>query len=371
VSVGSSALYNNTTASNNTAVGYQAGYNYNGSYNTAHGYQAMYGSGTVANNTGGNNTGVGNSALFSLSTGSENQAFGTTALYLNTTGSYNTAIGRDALRNNSTASNNTAVGYTAGYSNVTGTQNSFFGEGSGYATTGNYNAFFGTEINYNGGAGSNNSGLGHQALRYATGSNITAVGYQAGNANTSGADGVYIGSGAGSNVTTGNGGIYIGKTSQANAATDGSCVVIGVNATGKGGSTFYVVAGGGSSYNGKNVATWDIASDQRLKKNIVDNTEGLSIISQIRVRNFEYRLPEEVTELPANQAIEKQGVQLGVIAQELQEVCSNCVNEETTGVLSVNSDNLTWHMINAIKDLKALVDAQATEITALKAKVGI
>jgi len=89
------------------------------------------------------------------------------------------------------------------------------------------------------------------------------------------------------------------------------------------------------------------------------------------VRNFEYRTAEEVTELPAHTVIEKTGVQLGVIAQELQEVCSDCVKEESTGVMSVNSDNLTWHMINAIKDLKALVDAQAAEITALKAKVGI
>jgi hypothetical protein len=94
----------------------------------------------------------------------------------------------------------------------------------------------------------------------------------------------------------------------------------------------------------------------------------LDIISQIRVRNFEYRTAEEVTELPSDQAVQKQGVQLGVIAQELQEVCSDCVKEESTGVLSVDTSNLTWHMINAIKDLKALVDAQAARIAILEAK---
>jgi hypothetical protein len=100
----------------------------------------------------------------------------------------------------------------------------------------------------------------------------------------------------------------------------------------------------------------------------VDNTEGLDIISQIRVRNFEYRIAAEVTELPAHSIINKQGVQLGVIAQELQEVCSDCVKEETTGVLSVDSDNIFWHMVNAIKELKTLVDAQAARIAILEAK---
>jgi len=88
----------------------------------------------------------------------------------------------------------------------------------------------------------------------------------------------------------------------------------------------------------------------------------------VRVRNFEYRLEEEITELSASDAIKKNGVQLGVIAQELQEVLPACVKEESSGVLSVQSDNLTWYMINAIKELKALVDAQAARIATLEAK---
>ena len=103
-----------------------------------------------------------------------------------------------------------------------------------------------------------------------------------------------------------------------------------------------------------------------MKKNIVDNTEGLDIISQIRVRNFEYRTAEEITELDAINAVQKQGVQLGVIAQELLEVCGDCVKTESTGVLSVNSDNITWHMINAIKDLKAELDTVKAELAALR-----
>jgi hypothetical protein len=75
------------------------------------------------------------------------------------------------------------------------------------------------------------------------------------------------------------------------------------------------------------------------------------------VRNFEYRVEEEITDLPQNQAIKKEGIQLGVIAQELQQVLPECVKTESTGVMSVDSDNLTWYMINAIKELKAEVDS--------------
>ena len=93
---------------------------------------------------------------------------------------------------------------------------------------------------------------------------------------------------------------------------------------------------------------------------------GLDKLLQVRVRNFEYRLPEEVEELEAHCAIKKEGVQLGVIAQELQQVFPDCVKEESTGVLSVDPDNLTWYTINAIKQLKAELDAAKAEIAILK-----
>ena len=92
-----------------------------------------------------------------------------------------------------------------------------------------------------------------------------------------------------------------------------------------------------------------------MKKNIADNNDGLDKINSIRVRNFEYRLPEEVTELSQDQAVQKQGVQLGVIAQELQAVLPDCVKTESTGVMTVDQDNLTWYLINAVKELSARV----------------
>jgi hypothetical protein len=94
---------------------------------------------------------------------------------------------------------------------------------------------------------------------------------------------------------------------------------------------------------------------------------GLEKITAIQVRNFEYRLPAEVDgELKPTDAIDKPGVQLGVIAQELQQVLPDCVKQESTGVLSVNPDNLTWYLVNAVKELAAEVADLKSQLDQLK-----
>jgi hypothetical protein len=77
-------------------------------------------------------------------------------------------------------------------------------------------------------------------------------------------------------------------------------------------------------------------------------------------------LPEEVTELATHCAIKKEGVQLGVIAQEIQTVLPECVKQESTGVMSVDADNLTWYMVNAIKEQQALITSLTARIAALE-----
>jgi len=70
--------------------------------------------------------------------------------------------------------------------------------------------------------------------------------------------------------------------------------------------------------------------------------------------------------LPKESVIDKQGTQLGVIAQEIQEVLPDMVKEETTGALRVDPDNMTWYLVNAVKELSAKVEALQTEINAIK-----
>ena len=258
---------------------------------------------------------MGYQAGQSNTTGTGNAAFGVYTLKSNTTGSSNTAIGNQALNSNTTANFNTAVGYQAMYQ---------------------YNRTTDTD-GYN-----------------------TAIGYFAIQTMTSGQRNTALGTYCGYGLTTGSNNIYVGYNSQSSSGSVTNEINIGTvnGVAGKGASTGYINAGNGGVYQGNNGATWSVTSDQRLKKNIVDNNTGLDLINQIQVRNFEYRLPEEVdSELKPTDAIKKTGVQLGVIAQEIAQVSKEFVKTESTGVMSVNSDNLTWYLINAVKELNAEVQS--------------
>jgi trimeric autotransporter adhesin len=404
--VGASALTANTSGSNNVAVGYQAAYaNTEGTQLTAVGYLAV-----ASNTTGYYATGIGAYALNSNTTGDYNTAVGRMALRLNTTGANGTALGYQALYSNTTASNNTAVGYGGLQYNITGTGNSALGYRAGWGVTSNYNTAIGMDSmsNASGGvgltSGANNTAVGYQTFYNLTsGGNNTAVGYQALYTNSTGADNTAIGHLALTANTTGSQNVAVGKSALVanttgsnnislgwlanNFSTTGSYITaIGYNAYpntvadtneliitcvtggtgGKGTNTGFITVGTGGIYQGNNSSAWSTTSDRRLKKSIVDNNIGLEKITALQVRNFEYCLPEEVTELDSKNAIAITGVQLGVIAQEIQQILPDCVKTESSGVMSVDTSNLTWYMINAIKDLKAELDTVKAELAALK-----
>jgi hypothetical protein len=368
---GNSAFGNNTTGANNTAVGYNALYNNTtGSQNTATGFQSLYNNTTVGNNTatgfqslysnttGGNNIAVGFQSLYSNTTAGNNIAVGFQSLYSNTTGTQNNATGRQALYNNTTGNYNDSVGYQSLYSNTTGSSNIAVGHQSLYNnTTGASNIAVGFQSLYSNTEGDFNTAAGRQALRNnTTGELNVSVGYQSLYNNTTGSNNTATGFAAGDIITTGSRNVIIGQGTDPSAEDGIDQIVVGYSLTGKGNDTAYV-GGTNGAYNEKNVTTWETTSDERIKKNIKDNNTGLDILSQIQVRNFEYRTPDEITNLPSHAAIEKDGVQLGVIAQEIQKVLPECVSENSTGVLSVNTDPLVWYLINAVKELKAEIQA--------------
>jgi len=362
-----------------TAIGYQAGYaNTENTFGTTFvGYQAGYGNttgvntavGSLAlktNTTGSNNVAIGGQSMQANTTGSSNSALGNNSLVANTTGSYNTATGQAALASNTTASNNTAVGYQAGYSNTTGTQNTFIGTSAGYSNTaygqhtvigfqagyynvnGNINTFLGWQAGFN----SNPSVANTNSLN-------CFLGYYAGWGVTTGVQNTFVGGNAsGYLITTGSNHTIIGNYNGNQGGLDIRTNTTGfvVLSTGTGAVMAYSANGSGW-YQQNNSSAWATTSDQRLKKNIVDNTVGLDAITKIQVRNFEYRTADEVTDLPKEQAIDIKGVQLGAIAQELIEVLPDCVKTESTGVMSVDASNITWHLINAVKELNAKITA--------------
>jgi trimeric autotransporter adhesin len=335
---------------NGLTIGRGAGNNVN---NTAVGYNAL-----VNNSTAANNTAVGVNALLNNTTGGFNTAVGNSPLLNNTTASYNTAVGNGALLNNTTANFNTAVGVDGLLNNTTGSSNTATGLQSLYSnTTGNFNVSAGLQSLYSNTTGGNNTATGREALRNnSTGANNVAYGALSLYSNTTGGGNTAYGVTAGYIITTGNRNVIIGEGSDSSAEDGDDQIVVGYSLTGKGNDTAYV-GGTNGAYNEKNVTTWETTSDERIKKNIEDNNTGLDILSQIQVRNFEYRTPDEITNLPSHAAIKKDGVQLGVIAQEIQKVLPECVSENSTGVLSVNTDPLVWYLINAVKELKAEIQA--------------
>jgi hypothetical protein len=223
-----------------------------------------------------------------------------------------------------------------------------FGRGGGAVSLNTAAGFGALNINT---SGSSNSAFGFAALfNNTSGVKNTALGFNAGGLNISGQDNVFVGNSAGVNITTGSNNTILGSESEASSSSGSSQVVVGQNLTGKGDDTAYI-GGSSGAYNEKNVTTWETTSDARIKKNVRDNNIGLDVIERIRVRNFEYRSPEEITDLLGHAAVNRPGVQLGVIAQELREVLPESVQENSTGVLSVNTDPLIWYLVNSIKQL--------------------
>ena len=166
-----------------------------------------------------------------------------------------------------------------------------------------------------------------------------------------------IGNHAGDVLTTGSNNVIIGVSNADASAADVTheIVLATAAAVGKGANTAFITANSGAVYAGNNSADFSTTSDRRIKKNIVDNDTGLDEINKLQVRNFEYREADEIEELDGSCAIDVQGVQLGVIAQEIQAVFPDVVKEESTGCLTVDPNNLTWYLVNAVKELSAQV----------------
>ncbi len=130
----------------------------------------------------------------------------------------------------------------------------------------------------------------------------------------------------------------------------------------------------GNAYKRDNTTTWSTTSDERLKKNIVNNNKGLAEINQLRVTSFEYRKEEEIDMSqfplatdPRQVVIEgEDGPHTGVIAQEIENIFPECVQTSNKGAKTVDADAITWALVNAIKELSAKNDVLEAEIAALK-----
>ena len=120
---GITAGNNNSTGTNNTAIGYSSlAANTKGNYNTAIGFLALW-----RNTIGGSNTAIGQDALSFNTVGVANTAIGSSSLGVNGTGYWNTATGFASLQSNTSGIANTANGLYSLSSNETGSYNTGLG----------------------------------------------------------------------------------------------------------------------------------------------------------------------------------------------------------------------------------------------------
>ena len=169
--------------------------------------------------------------------------------------------------------------------------------------------------------------------------------------------------------------VIIGDSSDVDNASRVRAVVLGEAASTIAADNTARVIGDSGVYNSANNSTWNTTSDRRIKKDIVDNTEGLEIINQIRVRNFNYRTEAEIDapellQYPVKDiVVNKPELQIGAIAQEYEEILPDSILTTDWGVKTINTDPVVWHLVNAVKELSAKNDELVAANTALAARV--
>ena len=230
--IGSSTLYNATSASYNNAIGGAALLSAStGSYNNAVGFQAMGGASAVTGN--GYNNALGYQALFNATSAAGNNALGYLAMGTgaNVTAADNNALGRSALAAATSATGNNAIGYQA----LAAATTAYYNNAIGYqamaanAITGNgWNNAIGYQALYKDStASSYNNALGYAALGNGTvvGSNNTGIGFKALYNLTTGYDNYMIGNDAnpgGNEITTGFNNLLFGYNAQLGTSTNAS-----------------------------------------------------------------------------------------------------------------------------------------------------
>jgi hypothetical protein len=114
-------------------------------------------------------------------------------------------------------------------------------------------------------------------------------------------------------------------------------------------------------------STWTNPSDIRLKENIVSYDKSLNELMNINVKTWVYN----------GLAGSRNGIKgLGVIADEIMLVLPDTVKThkaklheddlEETEIKTFDADEITWLLVNSVKELKTELDAVKAELAVLK-----
>ena len=107
-----------------------------------------------------------------------------------------------------------------------------------------------------------------------------------------------------------------------------------------------------------NGGSWTGVSDRRLKKNIEAYTKGLDIILEVEPISYNYNKKSGVKDLEAKH--------VSIIAQEIEKILPSTVTiKEGNGLKDMRTfdpSELTWTMINAIKELNKKIESLEKKI---------
>lgn len=114
----------------------------------------------------------------------------------------------------------------------------------------------------------------------------------------------------------------------------------------------FLVRGNGNVLNSN--SSYGSLSDQRIKENIVDATPKLENLKQVRVVNFNLIGDEQK--------------QIGVVAQELEQVFPGMVEEDSGGMKAVKYSVFVPMLIKAIQEQQQMIETLQAKVAALEAK---
>ena len=104
-----------------------------------------------------------------------------------------------------------------------------------------------------------------------------------------------------------------------------------------------------------NSVSYQTSSDLRKKENIQVLENALDVINSVSAKRFTWKL-DKVNDV-------------GFIAQEMLEVTPNAVGGSDEGTYSMDYSRVTPYLWNAVRELHALVETQATELQSAKDRI--
>src|SRR5262245_4649854 len=302
------------------------------------------------NTDAGSNTAVG-AATLALNNADSNTAVGATALLLNTTGDTNTAIGRNALTNNQIGSDNTAVGAFALFNNdssglgLANFNNAFGRNALLNNVDGDENDAFGDDAMEENTTGAQNTAMGDDALDgNTTGNGNTAMGKEAGNSIIDGNDNVVLGHNAGIGIVHASRNIAIGSgVSGPFADFDDTCFI---------GSIFGEIVSDPGSQTAVFVDQFNVVgifnSSRRYKHDIQPMDKASETLYRLKPVSFKFNSDWKGT------------TQYGLIAEEVAEVDPQLVVRRDGETITVRYEQINAMLLNEfLKEHKRVEELQA------------